>query len=160
MSFSEYISCPDIALLHLNETVARATQYYTYLPSPQQPKHSLDSFNELVDELEAAYDLYVEEAFEKEYDEFLNDEDALIHRPDDDPTDLPEESEWYCPDCEHESNTQYVVYQFLSDDKFDEPACGDCGGCCECLGDPEVEDRFDTLHEQEEFYRETDAMFI
>lgn len=120
-----YVSCPYIGAAHLRDWWNHKSQWYVYLPSPQQPKHSLDSFNELVDELEAAYDLYVEEAFEKEYDEFLNDEDALIHRPDDDPTDL-----------------------------------GDCGGCCECLGDPEVEDRFDTLHEQEEFYRETDAMFI
>lgn len=48
-------------------------------------------------------------------------------------------------------------YDIILDSLDDEPACGDCGGCCECLGDPEVEYRFDTLAEQEDFYRETNA---
>lgn len=152
---SEYISCPIIGFHHTllkatkeYEAVNGSPQWDVLYPTPEQPAHSPDSFEELIEELEAAYDEYVEEqhhAFELAYDEFLNDEDALLHRPDDDPADQPCQDGlkgWCsCDECSE-----------LADE---EPACGDCGGCCECLGDPEVEPRFDTLHEQEEFYRET-----
>jgi len=44
-----------------------------------------------------------------------------------------------CPDC--------------SEPVEDEPACGNCEGCLDCLGEPE-ESRFDTSEEMAEFYRE------
>ena len=46
------------------------------------------------------------------------------------------------------------AYDDMLDDKEDEePACGDCGGCCECLGDP-PDCRWDTTAEMDDEFEE------
>jgi len=137
---STYISCPAIGFDHLLTIVTKefnlangSPQWDVCYPTPEQPDH----INEA--EYDAWLDEFAEELGLNEPTEeiatviLFGDPDHQIHRPDDDFADI--------------DNQDY------EDD--DEPACGDCGGCCECLGDPEVEPRFDTLAEQEEFYRET-----
>lgn len=48
-----------------------------------------------------------------------------------------------------------IILEALDDGHDDDvPACGDCGGCCECLGDP-PDCRWDTTAEMDDYYRET-----
>jgi len=71
------------------------------------------------------------------------DEDHMIHRPDDDIMDVSAGS------------AAFEAY-FEGDEEDEEPACGDCGGCCECLGDPPTlaeQSQFDTIEEKIDFYR-------
>lgn len=140
---STFISCPDRAFHHLLEMVTREfnainghPQWDVQYPTPEQPQHLSEAeYDQFVDDVAA--EMEDQDARCCDHDECIicsqpdDDEDHCIVRPsgDDDPADYED----------------------------DEPACGDCGGCCECLGDPEVEPRFDTLHEQEEFYREVEA---
>ncbi len=46
-----------------------------------------------------------------------------------------------------------LEYELLLEEEDEEPACGDCGGCCECLGEP-PDCRWDTTAEMDDFYQE------
>lgn len=139
-----YISCPDIAFNHLNDTVNRflfgRLQYQVHYPTPAQPTTPEDFMK----------------AFDRMYDEYLNeipednlidelsaeladgDLDHRIHRPDDDFADLSQSEE-------------DALVHGMEDEDADEPACGDCGGCYDCMGEPE-DCRFDTIAERDDFY--------
>ena len=163
---STYVSCPRIAWDHTMEIVFKA--FNAVNGSPQwdvqypTPEPMMDGISE------AEYDQFVDDVAAEMEDQDAQccdhgeciicsqpsmDEDHCIVRPDDD---LAEEG----ANSAFESNAQYKASEMWNNDEFDEPACGDCGGCCECLGDPEVEPHFDTLREYlEEFYREDDSGF-
>jgi len=159
MMTSAYISCSNIAFQHLMETLdftSKPDPWAVHYPTPEQPDHML----------EREYDAWLDE-FAEELG--LNDEtkeitcptgsdlDHQIHRPDDDPADIANEMA-YEDGCQawRQQPDGFCSCEDCSEPvEEDEPACGGCSGCCECLGDPEVEPRFDTLHEQETFYRET-----
>lgn len=127
-----YISCPDIASKHLQATVEsyfKPSQWAVIYPSFDQPTSDVAAFEEFKAVIEDEYEHYLIDAeLDEAFAELQADPDHRIHRPDDDLADLT-----------------------MDEAMADEPACGDCGGCCECVGDPE-DCRFDTIAERIDFY--------
>jgi len=146
METIHYISCPDVAFKHLDDTVKRwlagREQWEVRYPNPAQPTTPEDFMNAF----DRMYDEYLNEITEDNLiidlgDEidYHNDLDHRIHRPDDDFADLSQAEE------------DALVHGMEDEDAEDEPACGDCGGCYDCMGQPE-DCRFDTIAERDDFY--------
>jgi len=138
-----YISCPNIASEHLQDYLTelfRPSQWAVIYPSFDQPTSDVASFEEFKRVIEDEYEEYLlEPAFDADYAELMADPDHRIHRPDDDLADLTQAEE---DELVHGMEDEDAEYE-----DEDEPACGDCGGCSECVGDPE-DCRYDTLAER------------
>ena len=150
---SEYISCPKIGFEHTLEITTK--EYNAVNGSPQWDvlyPTTLYSLEELVDNLDKAHDDFLRDsraAFETAYDDILDDEeDEKIDEP------ACEGCGQIIPNSCMSVATKTPLGFICGDcDLEDEPACGDCGGCCECLGDP-PDCRWDTTAEMDDFYRE------